>query len=155
MKLNYVSNAIVLFFSVCFLFACNNPKKNEKETEEHAKERQTEIKEVKKEYKADSITLVNEAEWTMYKTAAEIRIKANTVRIKELKKILDKHGKTADVASEQYLSDLEKKNENLQKRIDEFKREGTDWARFKSEFDRDLNQVQTSLKDFKMKGNTK
>jgi hypothetical protein len=155
MKLFHVSSVFIFFFSTAILLGCNSPKKNEKETEQQAKERKTEIKELKTEYMADSITLVNEAEWTMYKTASEIQIKANTVKIKELKKMLDKHGKTADVASEQYLSDVEKRNESLQNRIDGFKREGTDWKRFKSDFDRDLNQVHTSLKEFKIKGNTK
>ena len=155
MKLFSVSAAFAMIISATSFLGCNTANKKEKESESKTNERKTEIQELKKEYKADSIKVVSEAEWLMYKAAAEIKIKANKVRISELRKTLHKNGKLKDAAADQLLTDLEKKNDELQKRLETFKREGTDWKTFKSGFDQDEEKLKTSLKEFKIKDSKK
>lgn len=155
MKLISVSAAFVIFISATAFWGCNTANKKEKESASKTKERKTEIQELKKEYKADSIKVVSEAEWLMYKAAAEIKIKANKVRISELRKTLHKHGMLKDKSADQSLTDLENKNDELQKRLETFKREGTDWNTFKSGFDQDEEKLKTSLKEFKVQDTKK
>lgn len=95
----------------------------------------------------DNVNAVNE--WEQYKAAAMVKIAANEKIIADYKvskstasgKLLATYNKKIDA--------LELKNKELKDKLVAFKDDGkTSWEVFKGEFDRDIENLGTSLKDF-------
>jgi DNA anti-recombination protein RmuC len=84
----------------------------------------------------------------MFKMDAQTMIAENNRKIEEFKKEIAKGKKSARDKYEAKINDLEQKNKDLQKRLDEFNDENGDkWASFKREFNHDLDEVGNSLRD--------
>jgi len=83
-----------------------------------------------------------------FKLEAQNQISENNRKIDELKEKIANGKKSARDKYEGTISDLERKNKELQKRLDEFNAETADnWASFKREFSHDMNELGNSLKD--------
>ncbi len=83
-----------------------------------------------------------------FKLDAQNTISENNRKIDELKqKNADGNSNTRD-RDQAKINDLERKNKELQKRLDEFNDENSEkWTSFKREFNHDMDEVGNSLKD--------
>lgn len=99
----------------------------------------------------DSIAKANDAEWQTYKSEAIQTIITNEARILELKKAANKPGKTFDKAYVKNIEDLERKNAALKVKITNYENNQTDWDSFKREFNSDLSELGTAIKDITIK----
>lgn len=99
----------------------------------------------------DSIAKANDAEWQTYKSEAIQTIITNEARILELKKAANKPGKTFDKAYVKNIEDLERKNAALKVKITNYENNQTDWDSFKREFNSDLSELGTAIKEFTIK----
>jgi DNA polymerase II small subunit/DNA polymerase delta subunit B len=99
----------------------------------------------------DSIAKANDAEWQTYKSEAIQTIITNEARILELKKAANKPGKTFDKAYVKNIEDLERKNAALKVKITNYENNQTDWDSFKSEFNSDLSELGTAIKEITIK----
>lgn len=89
-------------------------------------------------------------EYQNFTKEADVKFKSNEKLIAELRTTVT-NSSSADKATQQKkISELEQKNNNLKKELASYKVEGqTKFASFKSEFNRDLDQLAKELKDFK------
>jgi DNA anti-recombination protein RmuC len=83
-----------------------------------------------------------------FKLEAQNQISENNRKIDDLKEKIANGKKSARDKYEGTISDLERKNKELQKRLDEFNAETADnWTSFKREFSHDMDELGNSLKD--------
>lgn len=110
----------------------------------------------------DAKTEVNEAEQELnqalkdsiqqFKKESEEKIIANVKSIDEYKAIIANEKMETKASFEKILTDLEQKNSDLRKKLDEFKEEGQDkWQIFKTEFSNDMDELEKAFQDFTVK----
>jgi hypothetical protein len=86
-------------------------------------------------------------EMDQYKTESELQIKENDDRIREYRTRMDKDPKWRD-KYEDDVTDLERKNRDMETRLRDYKYSSKeDWNNFKSEFNKDMDELGTSIKN--------
>ena len=85
-----------------------------------------------------------------FKLESELRIKNNEVSIAELKLKMNKPGSALDEVYARRIDSLQLKNQNLKTRMGNYEKTHTDWGKFKSEFNRDLDDLGKSLKSLRI-----
>ncbi len=88
-------------------------------------------------------------EWQAFRTKQEAIISANDQIIADYKaKMTDSKGKLL-AAYDKKVEELEAKNKEMKAKLDDYKDEGTEsWEKFKDEFNRDISELGTALKNF-------
>ena len=89
----------------------------------------------------------NANEWLTFKTESETKILDNEKRIGELKVKMNKPGSTFDGMYRTRIEKLEAKNSDLKARIKNYDGNQTEWKTFKSDFNRDMNEIGDNIKD--------
>jgi hypothetical protein len=93
-------------------------------------------------------------EYMEFRKASDEKIAAHEKSIAEFKTRIANEKLVNKVAYEKKLKELEQKNSDMKKKLDEYKEESQDkWASFKSEFGRDLDDLGKAFKDFTVKNN--
>ena len=162
-KLIFSLLAATLFMTTTSLItSCDSPSnkvenaqqkvENAQEKVVDAREKVTDAKEnlteAQKTAKMEAEKAANAAAWKTYKTDAEITIKANDARIAELKAGMKKSGKAVSATYKENVAILEKKNAAMKNRISDYDKSPSNWEAFKTEFNRDMDELGQSLKDF-------
>jgi len=84
-----------------------------------------------------------------FRKETENKITANNHYIAEFKVRLTKEKKEKRARYEKKLAQLEQKNNDLKKQLDEYQAAGKDkWTSFKSDFNRDMDELGKALKNF-------
>jgi hypothetical protein len=91
---------------------------------------------------------INAEEWKAFKIETENNIKNNELRIAELKLQLEKPGKIFDPIYKTKIEVLEQKNLDMKNRLSAYEKDKSDWQVFKTEFNRDMNELVKALKEF-------
>ena len=89
----------------------------------------------------------NAAEWKSYKASAQIKIADNKKQITVLKDKMNKPGNTFDGMYRNRIEKLEAKNMDLEKKLNGYDGNATQWETFKGNFNRDMNEVGENIKD--------
>lgn len=89
----------------------------------------------------------NAADWKVFKAEAEAKILSNDQRIAELKIKANKPGSTYNSVYKNRIEKLETQNNELKSRIKNYNSSQTDWQTFKSDFNREMDEVGKNLKD--------
>ena len=88
-------------------------------------------------------------DWKNFKVDANLKIKANEKSIAEFKVKMKKEGKIFKAKYKKDVAVLEQKNIELKNKLREYKYEGDDkWEEFKIGFNRDMDAIGNSIKDF-------
>lgn len=82
-----------------------------------------------------------EDELKTFKLESDLKIKNNEVSIAQLKLKMNKPGSALDEVYARRIDSLQIKNQNLKTRISDYEKTHTDWGKFKSDFNRDLNEI--------------
>jgi chromosome segregation ATPase len=106
------------------------------------------LTEAQKTAKLEAEKAANAAAWKTYKAEAELKIKANDARIAELKAGMKKSGKAVTAIYKENVAILEKKNAAMKNRISDYDKSPSNWESFKTEFNHDMDELGTALKDF-------
>lgn len=130
-----------LFLSISTFVGCQDNKTNTETAEENLLEAQEDLNEVKVESQENAQELASDAEYNLFKAETEVKIQANKVRIAELR--VNKN--TTELEK---INELEAKNSELDERLKSYETYKTDWTKFKEEFNRDMNELGTSFKNF-------
>ena len=85
------------------------------------------------------------AEWKDYKAAVDVRIARNNDRIHDLKIMIKKPGVVLDAMREKRIDELKERNAKLRSMIADYKNDHTDWVVFKTDIDKQLDEVSKSL----------
>ena len=89
----------------------------------------------------------NANEWIKFKTESEAKIADNEKRIAELKVRMKEPGKTFDGLYRTRIEKLEAKNAELKTKLRNYDGNQTQWKTFKSDFNRDMNEIGNNIKD--------
>jgi len=96
-----------------------------------------------KDAKADYL-----AEWQNFKTESEEQIKANEDRIDAFKSKMEKADTKTKVKYNKAVAELEQRNRDLKRKLEEYKDEGeSKWREFKTNFSHDMDAVGKTMKD--------
>jgi hypothetical protein len=150
MKKLFLSVAVVAFMAGTLSTTFGQvPDKQSVKARENLKDEKKEVVVAKQELQVaqkDSIS-----EYQKLTKESEIKFKSNEKSITDLRALITKTNSKEMAADQKTVGNLEVKNNNLKKELAEYKVEGTTkFATFKTEFNRDLDQLAKELKDFKV-----
>jgi hypothetical protein len=153
MKKTILSLAIIALFagSITTAFAQEPDKASEKARQDltEAQKDVTESKQELKQAQKDSV-----AEFQQYKKESEEKIKSNEKSIAALKAKLSEVNETNKAAYQKSVGELEQKNTELKKQLVDYKYEDqSNWDVFKTKFNKELDSLIKSIKDFATKNN--
>jgi len=139
MKRIVVAITICAFITGAFLTGCNSSPNKVDDAQKAVIEANKKRDAANKEYLADIENFRSE-------TAA--RIAANDKRIAELKANLAHERKEARADYKKKIAELEQKNRDMKKEMDEYNEEGKEnWEKFKAEFNHDMDELGKAFKD--------
>lgn len=125
---------------------CNSPTTKV----ENAKQDLNEARLERSEEKRDSV-----ADVAAFKKESEDRIAGNEITIAAFKERMKTDKQQTRKADQKVIDELEQRNINMRKKMDDYKYEGNDnWETFKKEFGHDMDDLGQSLKNLTVK-NTK
>ena len=84
------------------------------------------------------------AEYPTFKIETEAKIAKNRLVINDIKAT---NSKTIDEARIKAINEIEKQNEMLVQKLNNYENEGSDWEAFKREFNHDMDGIGHALKD--------
>jgi Flp pilus assembly protein CpaB len=91
------------------------------------------------------------SEYQQLTKESDAKFKANEKSITDLRSDIAKNNSANQATDQKKITLLEQKNNNLKKELADYKVEGqTKFSTFKSEFNRDLDELAKELKDFKI-----
>lgn len=87
-------------------------------------------------------------EWEAFKVNTDSLINKNDMRIAELKVKMNNTGKAADSTYKNKITQLEERNAAMKVKIQSYKDDSSqNWDSFKTEFNHDMNELGSALKD--------
>lgn len=138
--------AFASFFLSLSLTSCSSPESDVSEAQEEVNEAQNEL---------DVANMELDKDIKKFRASTLTKIEANNVRISELKENIKNDKSALKAVHEKQVIDLQARNNDLKMRLDNYKGEGEDkWEDFKKEFEHDMNEIGSSLKDLTV-SNTK
>jgi chromosome segregation ATPase len=127
---------------------CQSPTEKVDAAKADVKQAKQDLKEEQKDANAEAAKKADAEEWRVYKIETETSIKENDLRIAELRIKLKKPGKVLDPLYAKRIEVLEKRNRELQSRIDNYTPAPSTWQSFKTESKHDMDELGHALKDF-------
>lgn len=125
------------------------PDKQAVKARENLKEEKKDVVGAKKDLKVAQKDSVSD--YQKLTKESEVKFKANEKSIAALRDLITRSNSTEKAVYQKKLSLLENKNSDLKKELADYKALGqTQFATFKSKFNRDLDQLAKELKDFKI-----
>jgi len=147
MKKILVSLTVFTLLNVALFINCNGQSDQKVENKEkNASEAKKDLDKANEAYKKE----IKE-----YRKEIEKKIEENNKSIKDFNKRIESEKKDAKADYEARIIALEKKNNDMKKRMDDYADLGKDqWSVFKAEFSRDMEELGKAFKDLTIK-NTK
>lgn len=146
MKKSILILAASTFITGALVTSCNSPEEKVENAQENVAEAHQDLDKANEEYLADVET---------YRKATAERIAANDQSIAEFNLRLANDKQEAKEDYRKKVTELEQKNSDMRKKMDDYKVEGKDnWEIFKTEFNRDMDELGQAFKDLTVK-NTK
>ena len=135
------------------LIGCKDSTNKEEEARENVEEARVGLNEAKTEL-SNARKAATEQEWKEFKESTNDMIRKNENRIAELKSQMKRTNTSMDAIYEKRIAELENKNRLIKNKLNAYKNEASDdWQTFKNEYDRDMNDLGESLKNFTVKNN--
>lgn len=141
-KIMFAFGFVALTFTVFLFSSCTSPN------EKISKTKMNEASENLMEAKSDLNAAQNDFNQTYeaFKIESDRKIAENEKAIAKLR--MENKKKVAKADFEKKLTTLEKKNQSLKDRMQNYKEEGIDkWESFKTEFNHDMDNLGDALKD--------
>ena len=139
--------AVTTFLAGNVFTSCKSNTEKEEDAVENVQDAKENLENVTEDINNDAITKANDTEWQTFKAEANKTIVENEARIVELKKAMNKAGTTFDATYKKNIETLQERNAALKTKIADYENNQTDWASFKREFDSDMTELGSALKD--------
>jgi outer membrane murein-binding lipoprotein Lpp len=147
MKKQIYALAVTALMAGTIFTSCQSSTEKVADAKEEVKEAKQELKEERQDANAEAQKAADAEAWRIFKAETEVKIKDNDARIAELKVRKAKPGKVLDPLYAKQIEGLEKRNRDLNARIDNYVPGQTNWEAFKSEFNHDMDELGQALKD--------
>src|ERR1039457_6678306 len=147
MKKSILKLATITFTVGAMLTSCNTPSEKVEKAEANVTEAKKDLNEAQEEYLTDIENC---------RKATDEKIAANDQSIVEFKTILANEKKEAKADYKKKLAELEQKNTDMKKKMDDYKADGKEnWELFKADFNKGMDEIGQSLKDLTITHTTK
>lgn len=134
-----VGIATILLITATFLTSCDSPAQKLGAAQENVKDANKDLDEANEAY-------LDEIE--AYRKESAAKISANDKSIAAFNARIENEKKEVRDEYKRKIAELEQKNTDVKKRLDEYKADGKDnWATFKLEFSHDMDALGKALKD--------
>lgn len=151
MRKTILSLALLTMTAGTVLVGCKDASKEENEAKENVQEAKEDLNDAKVEL-SDARRAATEEEWKAFKDSTNAAISLNEKRIADMKTDLKKTGKTIDSEYQKKIVELEMKNKEIKNKLEMYKNDAnSDWQSFKKEYNRDMEDLGESLKNFTVK----
>jgi len=148
MKKQILNIALIASLTGAVLTGCQTNSQKEEAAQEELQEARENLEEVQMDSMVEAAKVAEAEEWIAFKLEQNEKIKNNDERIAELKAKLNKPGKVLDPIYEKRIENLKEKNAELKAKLLGYEQTQTDWEKFKTEFNHDMDELGKSLKDF-------
>lgn len=142
---------IIVSFFMAFL-ACQTGEQKEQNAINDVADAEQNLKEVAKENSEEKKETATADEWKQFKAETDAVIMANEKRMKELSDQMKLKGKKIDDLYARKIDTLQMKNKELKNKLDSYDMK-SDWKQFREEFNRDMDELGKTLKDFTVNNN--
>ncbi|PIQ14694.1 MAG: peptidase M23 [Flavobacteriales bacterium CG18_big_fil_WC_8_21_14_2_50_32_9] len=148
LKTNNMKKSILVFTSVTLLsgmvfLGCESSSEKVDTAEQAVTDANNELEQANQEYLAD---IEN------YRTETSSKIEANNQSIADFNLRIAKEKKEVKEDYKKKIAELESKNSDMKKKMDEYKADGKEkWEAFKTEFSHDMDELGAAFKDLTVK----
>lgn len=143
MKKSILILASATLVSSLALTSCNSSSEKVDNAEQAVTDANNALEKANQEYFADIDN---------YRTETAEKIAANNQSIIDFNLRIEKEKKEVKDDYKKKIAELELKNSDMKKKMDDYKAEGKDkWETFKTEFSHDMDELGTALKDLNVK----
>jgi Tfp pilus assembly protein PilE len=140
MKGKIIVIILAVLSSVVMFSSCNSSSEKVEKAEKNVVEAKNDLQAANEAYMADM---------SKYKKQTSDRIAANQKSINEFNKRIVTEKKQAKVADQKKIAELEAKNKDMEKRMDDYQADGKEnWEAFKSEFGKDMDELGNAFANF-------
>jgi hypothetical protein len=146
-KCIFVFATLVVFSAGTVFTGCESAEKKSADANENLRDAKTGLRKAEDEATAATQKALDAADWKLFKAESETKIKANDDLIVELKAKKKSSDKSLNAAYSKSIENLEINNNDLKARMAAYEKGQTDWQAFKSEFNRDMDELGKALKD--------
>jgi len=145
----YLLRPIIIIISfIIALVSCQTGDQKEQEAVSDVQDAKQNLKEVAKENDEEKIESATADDWKRFKDETDAKIQANEKKMSDLVAQMKLKGKKLDDLYAKKIDTLQMKNKELKSRIDSYEVNKSDWKKFQQEFNRDMEELGKSLKDF-------
>lgn len=145
MKRSILKLSAVALLVGAFSTGCSNSTEKLNDAKENVKEADADLEKARLEYLEDM---------KVYRNEAAIRIAENEKSIADFKLRVAKEKKEAKADYNKKIADLEAKNTDMKKQLDEYEYSGSEkWKSFKEEFGKDMDSLGLAFKNLTIKNN--
>lgn len=128
-----------IFITGAVFISCNTPTENLEDAKEKIEDAKKDLSEANQEYIKDMEN---------FKTETDKTIETNNLSIADFKSRIELEKKEAKADYIKKIEDLEKKNTDIKKRLDDYKAAGKEsWEIFKAQFTRDMENLGQAFLD--------
>ena len=139
--------SMIAFMTATSMISCESAATKSDKADAKVEGAKEDLKDAQKEANTAAMKAANEAEWQAFKSETQVKVDANNAAIDELKAKMKKTGKKIDAAYAETIDKLEQKNKDFQARVNNYEKEKSDWASFKTEFNHDMDELGNALRD--------
>lgn len=155
MKKTILIIAIAVIAIVTVNNGCKSPTEKVEDAQNKVEDAKSDLNTVIKDSLTDAQKAANVEQWKIFRNESQAKIKNNQLRIEALKSKVKSEGMGHNSESANRIDSLEMKNKELVVRMDNYEKGKSNWETFKLEFNRDLDGLGESLKNFTVKNKGK
>jgi hypothetical protein len=147
-KIMYKLNLLIAILLILIFAHCKTVDKKEADAISQIQNAKLKLKEVAAAHKGEKNETATAQEWKKFKADLDAKIMQNDERIAILKKQMIRKERKIDDLYNRRMDSLQVKSRSLKDRLERYDGVQTDWKKFKTEFERDMEELGKSLKDF-------
>ena len=147
MKTKYFKMSVLACIITAGMISCKPSPTQQAEKVEDAQEKVDE-----ETAKLNQSIIDSTNEYTKYKMESELKLKANEVKIADLKAKTNAQNKVTRDNYDKKLNELELKNAKLKENMENYKQGNqTDWEKFKTDFNREMDDLGKAISNINFK----
>lgn len=148
MKKSVFTFALTAFIIATVLVSCQDTSKKEEQARDNVEDARRDLDDAKKEL-SDARQAATAEEWKSFRASTDSTIRQNELQIAKMKANMKNKGKSIDAMYAKKIEELEQKNNNIKLQVQAYKNDtNSDWEAFKEEYNRDINELGTAMKNF-------
>ena len=129
---------MVIIFATLVLVSCKTAQQKEDTAKQNVVDANQDLR---------NTEVSNASDWKVFKAESQTKIIQNDAKIAELKVKMNQPGNTFDGIYRTRIEKLEAKSAELKKQLNGYDGNPSEWETFKSDFNRDMNEIGGNIKD--------